>query len=272
VLSLERVARLAVGFLLIVVTAAGATRAELELFSQEAGGELDLASRSRLEVQGFTGVVVVRVGKPGELRYQARGQTNRREERPVDLWVDGRTLRFVPNAAVAEEPLILEIAVSPGVSTTLELSNCVVRASSLGGALTIRGNDLEIDARGIDGALQLELDGGRVMLHEIAEQVDLDGKNLEVRLQQIRGYVTLDLEDSEVQVIAIQESVSGDLVESQFSASGVLGRVELSADGGQIELNTIRQGCELELDGTALILQSTPTPTCASTASPAGST
>jgi DUF4097 and DUF4098 domain-containing protein YvlB len=257
VLNRERFGHLGLGFLLIAVTATGVTRAELELFSQESGGELELAGRSRLEVQGFSGVVAVRVGKPGELRYQARGQTNRREERPVDLWIDDRTLRFLPNAAAAEEPLILEIAVSPGVSTSLELSASVIRASSLGGDLDIRGTDLEIDARGIDGALQLELDGGSVLLHEIAEQVDVAGKNLEVRLQQIRGYVTLDLENSEIHVIAAEDSVSGDLVECQFSASGVLGRVELSGDGGQIELNTIRQGCELELDGTALILRET---------------
>ena len=256
-LSFEHRGRLGCLLLLFSLTATTGAMAELQLFSQESGGIVDLEGRTRLEVQGFNGLVSVRASKPGELRYQARGRTNRREERPVDLWLDERTLRFVPNAAAPDEPLILEIAVGSGVSTAIDVSGSSVRASSLGGPLEIRGADLEVDVRTVDGQVQLVLDGGSVLLQDIADQVEVEGKNLELRLQEIKGYVSLDLEDSDVRVIAVEESVSGDLVRSQFNAAGVLGRLELSADGGQVEMNAIRGGCELELDDTPLVLTET---------------
>jgi DUF4097 and DUF4098 domain-containing protein YvlB len=257
VLSFEHTTQLGCLLLLVSLTGTTGAMAELQLFSQEAGGILDLEGRTRLEVQGFNGVVSVRASKPGELRYQARGRTNRREERPIDLWLDERTMRFVPNAAAPDEPLILEIAVSAGVSTSIELSGSSVRVSSLGGPLDIRGSDLEVDVRTVDGQVELALDGGSVLLQDIADQVEVEGKNLELRLQEIKGYITLDLENSNVRVIAAEESVSGDLVQSQFNAAGVLGRLELSAEGGQIEMNAIRGGCELELDDTPLVLTET---------------
>jgi hypothetical protein len=83
------------------------------LLSEDAGGILELEGERGLEISGFHGSVLVRPGKERELRFAARAVDDKTAERPVQLWLEGTTLRLTPVEGASNVPVRLEVAVAP---------------------------------------------------------------------------------------------------------------------------------------------------------------
>jgi len=102
---------------LVAATHGTAVAQEPLLLSEDAGGILELEGERGLEISGFHGSVLVRQGKEGELRFAGRDVDDKTVERPVQLWLEGKTLRLIPLDGASDVPVRLEVAVNRELGT-----------------------------------------------------------------------------------------------------------------------------------------------------------
>lgn len=228
---------------------------EPQLIADQADGVLELQDEAILAVEGLSGSISIRPGKPGELRFSARALNNRRDERPVALWLDGRRLRFQPSAGHEDEPLILQVTISPELAGEIFLDQTRVSAGGFGGGLTLRGTSLEAEVYSIGGPLQVEQQGGSLSIQTVEDEVSIDGREIKATLKDVKGFVSLSLAASEVELAQIEGQVDADLEQSNLTAQFVRQGMRASARGGSLILNDVRKHSEFRLDETTLALE-----------------
>lgn len=217
-----------------------------------ADGRQDVAGAVALEVRDLAGTVALRIGRAGELRFASRLLDNRREEAPVELRQTGSTLVLAAPEADRETRRLVEVTVPPELSTHLALTGAIVRINGLQGDLSVDGRDLDLDARGLLGALSIRVAGGQVTLVGIDRGVDLQATDAEVRLEQVAGLARLTLRRCRGQGTTFLDAVELDLDETTLRLEAVLGVLEGRAFGGELKLQAPRGGATLALEGTKL--------------------
>ena len=251
---LQRTGRLLAASLLTVAGFGSLAAGEAELLSDGSGGIIALAGESRILVRNLQGNLTLRVGKPGELRYMCRSLDNRREERSVELWLRDKTFVLEAPEALRDTAAILELAVPPELDVEVEIHDSRVLAQGLYGALTLRGTNVQFDGRALVGSVEVELEGGKATIIGAEQGVTLEGRDLEVRLVELGGPLYLSLASSSALVEEALDTAELDLDQCSFRASVIQGRVAASTRGGKLELDQIRRGAELRLNGTPLVL------------------
>ena len=247
-------------FVAMILIAAGHTPAQDPvLLAEEASGILALDNENRFSFTGSDVTLSVRVGREGEFRFAARARTNRREERPVALWLDGRTLRLARlEAEVAQpEPLVIEVAVSPGVDIAVELTDAVFTAHSVQADISLGGSDVDATFVAPAGSITVELENSTVNAKNVGGDVDLSGSGLEGKLEKIVGFSTVALTNSSVNFTELGGGGEFDLQNSVVALVDCAGELRLDATGGSVELRGAANGADVRLDEAVLSLTQT---------------
>jgi hypothetical protein len=231
------------------------------LLAQESSGILELDGENRLSVTGSDLTLSVRVGREGELRFAARARTNRREERPVALWLDGRTLRIdrvgVTDPSAAQEPLVIEVAISPGVRVEADLTDAVFSVNSVQADITLEGRNVEATLIAPVGSVTADLVSSSFNAKNIRGDLDLTCESVEGKVERVDGFTTASLAASSMN---FGELIGGSELELENSAVDLVdlqGEVRVVATGGSVGLRSAANGAELELDETALAVTQT---------------
>jgi len=230
---------------------------EPTLIHSESGGFITLEGESRIRVSGIKGTIAVRTGQEGELRYEVRTLDKRREERPVGLWLDGRSFEIAPLEAAAEERLLLEMTVSPGLSVELDLDDSNVQIAGLRSDLFLVGAGLDVDARGIVGKLTVEVVESDMKLDGVSGDVEIDGEAIGLLASRIQGVLVLTLLDSEADIRSVSDLAEIDLENTVLLLSSVEAGLILQANGGRVDVEGVKPRSEFRLDDTPLILTKT---------------
>jgi len=227
---------------------------EAVLVHAESGGFITLEGENRVRVSGIQGTVAVRTGKDGELRYEVRTLDNRREERPIGLWLNGRAFELGPLEDAADERLLLEIAVPPGLPVELDLDDSNIQVGGLRSDLVVVGARLDIDLRGIHGHTLIEVveSGGKI--NGMTGDVDIDSEAVSLVMDQVDGDLSLTLVDSEADVRTVTGHADIDLENTVMVISEVDDGIVLQASGGSAGIHGVKREIDLRLDGTALAL------------------
>ena len=189
---------------LLVALAGGAAAVAQEeplLLSEDPSGKLALAGERTLELIGISGRLIVRLGQVGEMRFAARNPDDRKLERPVALWLDGRVLRLTPVESPPDEPLWLEVAVSPELATRIEATDSSIEIVGLQGGARIRGQGLEFTGRMLHSSVEVTASDSNIQLASVGD-VSITGKDLAVRIAGAAA-VYLDVEDANIRVADI---------------------------------------------------------------------
>jgi hypothetical protein len=240
--------------LALAVSAAPAGADEPVLFLEQSDAIAELDGQRQLEISGIQGTLHVRLGTPGELRFSARSRDNRREERPVALWVENDTLRFAPAAGQDGELLLLEVAVPPELSVDIEITDSHLTVSGLMSALLLRGERLAAGIHGLKQPAEIELVESSLEVAGAESELTLEGRKLEATLVRIGGYLSLEARDSQVDLEQIFGDVDVDVVDTSLTVDTVAQPLRLNADGGDVGVMNLRRGGELVLDGAPLEL------------------
>jgi len=239
--------------LIVLATAvAGARASDPILLTEAAGGILELEGERRLEVSGFQGSITLRLGKVGELRFAARNLQGERVERPIALWLENSTLRIVPVDDAPAENIRLEVSLSPTLSARVEASNSKVHIAGLHGEVQVRGEELDLTVRSVDGSVELEIERGLLLVERVAEELKLTGSELDVQVDHVSGAVTLSLQDSSIECNHTQGEFDADLDDTDLSVSNATGRIRVEANRGSLGLSGCKGGAELFLSETPL--------------------
>lgn len=232
---------------------AGAASAQQgELINDEAGGFIELTGQSRLLLTGLVGHVSLRVAKAGELRYEVRSLQNRRDEIPVGLWIEGKTLRIEALEEYADQRILLEASVPPQLDVVVRIDDSLLTLAGLMSDVEIEGRNLELSASGLAGDVTGNIEGGEARMGAFEGGLELSGSGLELALRQIGGPVTLSVAESSGRLEVSRSGVEIDLEESTLLLEGIQGGVRGSARGGRLEVNNATGGADLRLDGTPL--------------------
>jgi len=246
---------LALGLAWLVAPGVPSWADEPLLLSEDAGGILELEGERRLEVRGLRGMLSLRLGRPGELRYAVRRLEGGDAEQPVALWLDGSTLRLSSLEGASEVPVRLEVALAPELSADVEAVDSDLVLVGLHGEVRLAGERLRAAIRNIDGSLELDLKESDVEVVEVNGALTVDGRELDGSLEGVNGRVTLNAEHGRLRLTRLRDELGGFLEEVDLAAEDVLGRVELEADGGSLELSACKAGARLILSETALELR-----------------
>ena len=253
-MDLERLKILLVAIGILLGSAVALPAQEPELLADLADGMLTLEGENKLSIRDLQGAVSVRPGKAGEIRYSARSSDNRREERPVALWLDGRTLQFRPLAGQEGEKLILQISISPELAGEIELVDSRISAGGFGGGLELRGRNLKAELFSIGESLRVELEGGTLGVESVAGDASLDTRGTEVKVNRVSGYLTLVAQGAPVELFQLGSDVEASLDAVDLKVEEVRGAFRASAEGGSLALSQLMQGAELRLDEAAVSL------------------
>ncbi len=218
---------------------------------EQTTGVLDATEFNKLEIVGIEGTIHVRSG-PGDLRFTARSLNNRRDERALALWVDGRTLILTAGQGLENERLLAEVLVPHHLSVTLDASNSRVQATTLPGDFDVTGTKLTLDARGLRGALDAQITDGGIRVDGSTGDVSVTLQGGDSILQRIEGFVSVDQTGGSVDLKEIGGDVSLELSNASVSAGDISGRLDMTATGGKAVLNVIRRGGDWRLEGTTL--------------------
>jgi len=244
--------------LLLLLATSGYVRAEEPLLlSEDAGGILELEGENRIEIVGFTGSVRVRQGKAGELRYAARRLDDRKVDHPLALWVEDRLLRIMPLEGQADSPVFLEVSVGPDLQPSVELSDSTLQVAGLYGNVDVKGSNLQLTARMIDGSLNLELSKSRLSVANVTEGLSLTGSEITAELEQLHGPVTIDIEGGALGLFSIHDASDVTLERADLTAHTLIGEIRLEAEEGVISLTDLRGGAELRLSEASLQMAGT---------------
>jgi DUF4097 and DUF4098 domain-containing protein YvlB len=217
----------------------------------EASGVIDVVNESLVRLRGLHGTITVRAGKAAELQFAARALNNRRDERPIELWLHDGMFALQPVEGSEDEPLLVEVSVPPGMRVDVEASDSRFNANGLNSPIRFSGSDVIFNGRGLQDSADLSIEGGSVTLIGAANDVSLEGKGLELRMSEIDGFVTLSLEGSSGRLDQVRGDASIDLQETSLSWVGA-GHLSGDARGGRLELAAVQGGARLRLSETAL--------------------
>jgi hypothetical protein len=221
---------------------------------EQADGAAAPDGQTRVEVAGIQGTLYLRAGAPGELRFSARSLTNRREERAVALWVVDDVLRFEPPAEHSGEPLLLEVGVPPEMSVHVEAAASHVTLSSLEGPATVEGSELEVEVRGVKGAVELELDDSKLLVAGAEDDLSLRGTGIDGKVTYVTGFVSVAVRESKLELVEIDGDTDIDLADTSFVIDSMTEMLRLVAVGGEVGALNLRKGLQMELEGAKLEL------------------
>jgi len=225
------------------------------LLSEESGGILELEGERRLEIVGVNGLIVVRQGKPGELRFAARKSDDTKTERPVALWLDGSTLRLAPAEGLEDEPLRLEVSIPAEFDTRFKVVDSTVNVSGLRGRVEVSGERLLLTIRSIEASVDLELSDSTVQLVSVTEDVDLQGDEIDGRFDNVGGLLTLNVQTGDIRVNHLRGELDADLEDAVLAGDNLMALVRVEASGGSTSLFGCRAGARLILSDTPLELR-----------------
>ena len=244
-------------WLLAVGLACAAVAQEPVLLSEESGGILELEGERRLEIVGVNGLIVVRQGKPGELRFAARKSDDPKTERPVALWLDGSALRLAPAEGMKDEPLRLEVSVSAELDTRIDVVDSTLNISGLAGRVEVSGERLVLTVRSIEAPVDLDLIDSSVQLVSVTEDVELEGVDIDGRIENVGGALTLNVETSDVRVRHLSGELDADIEDSVLAGDNLMASVRVQATGGSVSLFGCGAGARLTLSDAPLELRQT---------------
>lgn len=224
------------------------------LLATESAAILPISGEVRVEIEGVQGAIGVRVGKPGELRFLSRKPGGRNaEEIPLAVWSDGATVRLTPPEGEAAQERDLEASVPPGLYVRILANDSKVVASSLQGGLEVAGRALVVQAGGIEGDVEIDVEGGSVSLQGIGGSAVVRGSEVQAQIGGVRGSLLLTATGQKtLGVRDVGSGVDADLDGARLEVAGVKGPFRLRARGGSVALSALEQGGDLELTGAAL--------------------
>lgn len=230
---------------------------EIELLSQTSDGFLELDGESALEVVGFRGELNLHLGKTGELRYAAVEIGDRSIGRPVALWAEGTTLRFLPVEGDAEKPIRLDISLPPGMRSRLELSHAAVDLAGLHEQVVVRGSRLDIIGRSLAAQVKLDLTESKVSMQSIAEDLYLEGDTIDGYFELVSGNVELAVDGGKLEFNRVNGELSGEVENVLLVMDYVQRQIRVDASGKNVSIGGCLAGAELQLTEAALDLQET---------------
>ncbi|MCP3978107.1 MAG: hypothetical protein GY716_02085 [bacterium] len=231
------------------------------LLNDGASGMLQLEGENTLEIQGVNFTLALRVARDGELRYSARARSDRREERNVALWLDGRTLKLGALPGDEADGLILEVAAAPQLLVELALAESKVNISGLANDLRFDLRNVDLTARALSGSVSGEAEGGTLSWANVEGDFEIEAEKSDVRLSRIAGEISLQIDEGVVSLDESNGPLDADLENTKLTCRGLQGAVDLRASGGgAVELNGLRRGGRMELDDTTLALNTSRGP------------
>jgi hypothetical protein len=255
----NRIALLALVVATCALVSGGSTaRAEeATLIHSESGGFITLEGETLVRVSGMQGTIAVRTGKEGELRYEVRSLDDRREERPIGLWLSGRGFEIAALEETGEERLLLEMAVPPGLDVELELDDSNVQVAGLRSDLVLVGGGLDVDLRGIHGNLTIELVESEVKFDGVSGDVEIDSEALSLVATRVDGSLGVTLLDSQADIRTVSGEADVDVENTVMVLSELEAGLVLQASGGRVEVYGVKPRSEFRLDGAPLVLSGT---------------
>ena len=218
------------------------------------GGTIPIEHASLLKIEGVVGTLVLRAGKPGELRYEARTLDDKRQPRPIAIDRRGSgELRLGHADPASAERLIVEVAVAPQLSLAVRAEDTRLIVTGIGGEFDVRGERLDVDVRGSYGAVTIDLDTGKLHLENASSDVHVAGKALEVDVRNVGGKLGLELEKSRAIVDGVAQGTEARLEETGLILSRGQG-LHLEANGGSVELRELAEAVEARLEGAPVKL------------------
>ncbi|HKQ61876.1 MAG TPA: DUF4097 family beta strand repeat-containing protein [Candidatus Polarisedimenticolaceae bacterium] len=242
-------ATLAAGLLLAVAAHAD----EARQISLGPGAVVETGGFDRVEVRGLSGTVSARVGAAGELRYECRALDNRRTERSLELWAEGRTLRLTPPREPAPERRLVELTLPPELAFRFEGNDSSVQLGGLHGTAEIRGARLQVLARAIGGDLQFDVEAARVNVEGANGQIGLETRQSQSLLSRVQGAITVQVIGGSLEMNDVA-GVEGEVEDGTFKARTVSGPVELEANRAKVDIGGLQRGAVLRLNETPLVL------------------
>jgi hypothetical protein len=243
--------------LLLVLAVSPLLAQEPLLLDEDSGALLDLEGETRLQIRDIQGTFSLRLGKSGELRYEARTRDNTRAPKTVALWLDGRTLRIMPPDGESGANTLIEIAIPPELDLDLVTSGSIVKVSALEGSLKLSGSEIELSARGMKGAAVVEVEKSRIFFSGGEDTIDVSGKEIAFTAEYLRTELYLALEESTVEISQTSAEIEGELESTTFDGSDLQGRVMLTVDEGEVSLVRASGGGELDLEAAPLEMDQT---------------
>lgn len=245
--ALGRRALPCLAILLAVLSVRGAER---ELVAEAPRGELALVGESRLRIDDARGVVRVRGGDEGVIRFLSTTVGDSSHEIPVTLTSDGTTL-FVGGEGESVER-DLWVAVPAGFTVAIEIDAGKVALSDVAAGISVRGKDVDLVVRRMEGDLEVAIEGGAVRGSAVIGDVDVSGGSLVVDLSEVDGGVDLTAQDSQVRVVTVGGGADLRVVNTPVVLGPITGSLTLDARGGTAEIQGLRGGGEFHLEGTPL--------------------
>jgi hypothetical protein len=230
---------------------------EATLIHSESGGFIALEGETRIRVSGMQGTIAVRTGKDGELRYEVRSLDDRREERPIGLWLSGNEFQIAPLEETGEERLLLEMAVPPGLDVELDVDDTNVQVAGLRSDLVLVGAGLNVDARGIYGRLRIEVAESDLKIDGVSGEVEIDSEAIGLVASRIEGSIGVTLVDSEADIRGVTGQADVDVDNTVLFIADIEAGLVLQAVNGKVEVDGVKPRADLTLDGAPLILTGT---------------
>ena len=244
------------GFVLAAALLLSPVPPEAQLLATEAAGLLPIDDEARLTVTGFQGEVRIQAGRSGELRFRStRPDQRTKVEIPAALYSHAGTLYLVPPAGDEALPRRLEIAVPAGVYVSVRIDRSTVAASGLAAGLEVRGRELEVDARGCDGPVDLEIAGGTVRAEGLGGDFSLRGSGLAVQVGTVRGRTFADLTEGTLVAGDLQGGAELRTEGVELKVAGGREAFRLEARGGRVEISGLHGETELRLSDAPLVLK-----------------
>lgn len=226
------------------------------LVFDQAAAAVEHGDQGKVDIRGLVGDVGVRLGKPGEIRFDVRNLDDRGVEQPVGLWRSSRGYHIRPTEAGSDTPVLMQMTIPPGVKAEIRLDDSVVSVTGLRGDLTVQGQRIELSVRGLFGDVELDLDESTARLDGAEQDVRLDGSGLDVEISRVEGRVALTLDKSQMRVQRVGGDTELALEETSFFVEHVGGNLRLDAHGGSGELAFMEGGGQVRMDETKLKLRS----------------
>ncbi len=223
----------------------------LERVHSGSGGTIPIHGATTLRIEGLAGTLVLRGGRPSEMRYEARSLDDQRQPRTLAIDRRGTTeLRLVHADPGATERLLVEVAVAPQLALEVVAQDSRLVVTGIGGAFDVRGARLDVDVRGNSGAVSIDLATGKLHLENAASDVDVKGRGLDVDLRGVGGALVLELEASRAVIDAVGNDTNARIEETPLVLGRTQGELHLQATGGSVELRDPAQTVEARLEGT----------------------
>jgi hypothetical protein len=222
---------------------AGFARAEEpELAAREAAGLVPLEGENRLVLRDLRGSVSVRMGRPGELRFTSVALGDTAKPRPVDVWVSGSEIRFLPPQGGEDEPRELEIVSDPKLFVQAIGLRGSFAATGLQSGIEVSGDVLDVDVRGLGGSVDINTAGGRAWIENIEGDVTLRSRSCAAKLREVKGASVVALEGSHLEAARLSGTFEADLRDTQWTLADVGKPVNVRAVGGHGQARKLTGG------------------------------